>query len=441
MAVLVVGSGGREHALAWALAQEDRTTTPFCAPGNPGIASVANCFACSPLDFDGLAAEVVRRDIDLTIVGPEAPLAAGIADVFAAHGLRIFGPTRDAAAIESSKIFMKDLLRRYEIPTAEARAFDDAAKALDYVRRADRPLVIKADGLAAGKGVVVALSADEAADAVDAMMRGRRFGDAGARVIVEQRLHGREVSVFGLTDGAHVAPLLPARDYKPLLERDRGPNTGGMGGYAPAEPAEGAVMGAVIDRILEPAVWAMAQEGRPYRGVLFAGVMVTDEGPRVLEFNCRFGDPEAQLLMPLLASGLRDAADAVLAGRIDRWAPRWHEGSTVCVTLCAPGYPEQPRMGMPIDGIERAAALGGVLVFHAGTALRDGRLVVSGGRVLNVVGTGATLAEARERAYRGAEAITFEGKTFRRDIAAGAAFAADEAGGSRRAELREVTQA
>ena len=250
MAVLVVGSGGREHALAWALAQEDRTTTPFCAPGNPGIASVATCIACPALDFDALAREAVRRGIGLTIVGPEAPLAGGIVDEFSARGLRIFGPSRDAATIESSKIFMKDRCRRYEIPTAEARAFDDAEKALAYVRGAERPLVVKADGLAAGKGVVVASTADEAADAVEAMLRGRRFGEAGARVIIEERLDGREVSVFGLTDGAHVAPLLPARDYKRLLDGDRGPNTGGMGGYAPAEPPTGDLMGRIVDRIL-----------------------------------------------------------------------------------------------------------------------------------------------------------------------------------------------
>jgi phosphoribosylamine---glycine ligase len=442
MAVLVVGSGGREHALAWALAQEDRTTTPFCAPGNPGIASVATCLACSPLDFDAMAAEVGRRDIDLTMVGPEAPLAAGIVDVFTARGLRVFGPTRRAAAIESSKVFMKDLCQRYEIPTAEARAFDDVDAALDHVRRAGRPLVVKADGLAAGKGVVVASSADEAADAVRAMMTGRRFGDAGARVILEERLDGREVSVFGLCDGAHVAPLIPARDYKRLLDGDRGPNTGGMGGYAPAEPdGDGGVTGRIVDRILEPAVWAMAQEGRPYRGVLFAGVMLTDEGPRLLEFNARFGDPEAQLLMPLLASGLREAAEAVLAGRIDRWAPRWTPGCTVCVTLCAAGYPEQPRTGVPISGIDDAVALPGVQVFHAGTAVRHGRLVVSGGRVLNVVGAGSTREEARDRAYRGAAAIAFEGKTFRRDIAAGPSAGAADDAGTGRTKLHEVTQA
>ncbi len=458
MTVLVVGSGGREHALAWALAQEDRTTTPFCAPGNPGIASVATCIPCSPLDFDALAGEVSRRDIDLTIVGPEAPLAAGLVDAFAARGLRVFGPTRDAAALESSKIFMKALCRRYEIPTADARTFDRVAPALEYVRRAGRPLVIKADGLAAGKGVVMAHSTAEAEDAVEQMMTGRRFGDAGARVVIEEWLEGREVSVFGLSDGAHVVPMIPARDYKRLLDRDRGPNTGSMGGYAPADtrPAGGpapdgatmsskpaaavddAALGRITDEILEPAVWAMAQEGRPYRGVLFAGLMLTAGGPRVLEFNARFGDPEAQLLMPLLASGLRDAAEAVLAGRVDRWVPRWQPGCTLCVTLCAAGYPERPQSGMPIDGLEAAQALPGVLVFHAGTAVRDGRLVVSGGRVLNVVGTGPTLGAARDRAYRAADLVTFEGKTLRRDIGDGEA---ERAGAAPARPLREVTQA
>ncbi|MHB8730471.1 MAG: phosphoribosylamine--glycine ligase [bacterium] len=436
MSVLVIGSGGREHALAWALAQEDRTTTPFCAPGNPGIASVATCLACSPLDFDALAGEAVRREIALTIVGPEAPLAAGLVDAFAARGLRAFGPTRGAAAIESSKIFMKSLCRRYEIPTAQARTFDNVVPALAYIRQADRPLVVKADGLAAGKGVVMARSADEAAAAVEEMMAGRRFGDAGARVVVEEWLEGREVSVFGLSDGTHVAPLLPARDYKRLLDGDRGPNTGSMGGYAPAPAVDDAMLGRITDEILEPAIWAMAQEGRPYRGVLFAGLMLTAAGPRVLEFNARFGDPEAQLLMPLLASGLRDAAEAALEGRVDRWAPRWHPGYTLCVTLCAAGYPERPRSGMPIGGIEAAQALPGVLVFHAGTAMRDGRLVVSGGRVLNVVAAGQTLEEARDRAYRAAALINFEGKTIRRDIGSDETVTHDVAH-----DVREVTQA
>lgn len=439
MAVLVVGSGGREHALAWALAQEDRTTTLFGAPGNPGIASIATCLPCSPLDFDALAGEAVRRGVALTIVGPEAPLAAGLVDAFAARGLRAFGPTRDAAAIESSKIFMKSLCRRYEIPTAEARTFDDVASAREFVKRAGRPLVIKADGLAAGKGVVMAGTADEAAAALDEMMTGRRFGDAGARVVVEEWLEGTEVSIFGLCDGAHVAPLLPARDYKRLLDGDRGPNTGSMGGYAPAPAVDAAMLGRVSDEILEPAVWAMAQEGRPYRGVLFAGLMLTADGPRVLEFNARFGDPEAQLLMPLLASGLRDAAEAALAGRVDRWTPRWREGFTLCVTLCAAGYPDAPRTGMPIDGVDAARAVPGVLVFHAGTTMREGRLAVSGGRVLNVVGSGTSLAEARDRAYRAAALISFEGKTIRRDI--GSDVAAPRGAAGRPDDLREVTQA
>ena len=429
MAVLVVGSGGREHALAWALAQEDRTTIPYCAPGNPGIASVATCLPCAPLDFDALAGEAVRHGVDITIVGPEAPLAAGLVDAFATRGLRAFGPTRAAAAIESSKSFMKTLCRRYEIPTARARTFDDPSAARDYVRSAGRPLVVKADGLAAGKGVVMARSADEAVAAVEDMMRGGRFGEAGARVVVEEWLEGDEVSIFGLSDGVHIVPLLPARDHKRLFDGDRGPNTGGMGGYAPAPSVDDALLGRITDEILEPAIWAMAQEGRPYRGVLYAGLMLTGDGPRVLEFNARFGDPEAQLLMPLLASGLRDAADAVLAGRVDRWRPRWHEGYAVGVALCAGGYPDRPEGGMPIDGIPAARTLPGVLVFHAGTALRDGRLVASGGRVLTVVGLGSTLGEARDRAYRAADLISFEGKTLRRDIACAAG------------AHREVTQA
>ena len=418
MRVLIIGSGGREHAIAWALSHESPCITSVCAPGNPGIASIAPCLACPPLDLEAMADLAEQNAVDLTIVGPEAPLAAGITDIFARRGLRVFGPTGAAALLESSKVFMKTLCHRYGIPTAEFRSFDDAGDAAAYIRKTRRPLVVKADGLAGGKGVVVAADLDEAVDAIEAMMVDRRFGEAGARVVVEEFLTGDEVSVFALCDGTAVVPLMPVQDHKRVGEGDAGPNTGGMGAYAPVRSCRPEVVDRITDEVLEPVLWAMAQEGRPYRGVLFAGLMLTADGPRVLEFNVRLGDPETQALVPLWDSSLLDAVDAVLAGRVHSFAPRWRAASAVCVVLCADGYPATPRTGNSIFGIREAEAEEGVLVFHAGTALHDGQLTTAGGRVLNVVGTGGTLAQARGRAYRAVEKIEYAGKVFRRDIGA-----------------------
>ncbi len=416
MNVLVIGSGGREHSIAWKLHREG--VTLYCVPGNPGIAEIATSLPQSLHDLDALAECALVHHIDLTFVGPEAPLAAGLVDVFARRGLRAFGPPAAAAALESSKVFMKRLCQRYEIPTAPFRVFDDVEGAAAYVQGAGRPLVIKADGLAAGKGVTVATSADEGVAALRTIMVARQFGDAGARVVIEEVLEGEEVSVFALCDDSAISPLLPVQDHKRLLEGDRGPNTGGMGAYAPVLDVSPDILGRIIDEILEPTVWAMAQEGRPYRGVLFAGLMLTPEGPQVLEFNVRLGDPEAQVLLPLLESELVDAADAVLSGRVERWAPRWRPESAVCVVLGSEGYPEAPRIGRTITGLEEAAALDEVHVFHAGTAARAGQVTSAGGRVLNVVGVGPTLRDARDRAYRAVDLVRYDGKIFRRDIAA-----------------------
>jgi len=416
MRVLVIGSGGREHAVAWKLRQEG--VRVYCAPGNPGIAEIADCLPLSPQDPAALAESALANEIDLTFVGPEAPLAAGLVDDFAGRGLRVFGPTRAAAALESSKAFMKRLCHRYGIPTAPFQIFDAPSLAAEHVRRAGRPLVIKADGLAAGKGVTVAPTPEEGLAAVEALMIARRFGDAGARVVIEEALEGEEVSIFALCDGTAVSPLLPVQDHKRLLDGDRGPNTGGMGAYAPVPSVSPGLLARITDEILEPTMWAMAQEGRPYRGVLFAGLMLTPEGPQVLEFNVRLGDPEAQVLLPLLEGGLVEALDAVLSGGVERWAPRWLAGSAVCVVLGSEGYPESPRAGRAISGLAEAAACEGVLVFHAGTAGREGGLVSAGGRVLNVVGWGPALQKARRRAYRAVEMVQYEGKVFRRDIGA-----------------------
>jgi len=420
MKVLVIGSGGREHAMAWKLRQES-TLSLFCAPGNPGIGEIAPCLPLSSNDIGTLAACAEQYGIDLTFVGPEAPLAAGLVDLFERRGLRAFGPTQAAARLESSKAFMKTLCRRYGIPTAPFAIFDDPARAIEDIRGRARPCVIKVDGLAAGKGVTVAATAEEAIAAVEAAMVARRFGDAGARVIVEEMLSGEEVSVFALCDGTAVCPLLAAQDHKRLGDLDRGPNTGGMGAYAPVPAAPPALLDRITDHVLEPVVWAMAQEGRPYRGVLVAGLMLTADGPQVLEFNVRLGDPEAQVLLPLLESGLVEAAEAVLSGSLERWTPRWRPESAVGVVLAADGYPDSPRTGDPITGLPEAAAIEGVRVFHAGTSVRDGRVVSSGGRVLSIVGIGDNLNEARTRAYRAVEAVRYEGKIYRRDIGARAA--------------------
>ena len=416
MRVLVIGSGGREHAIVRTLHQEG--VTPFCAPGNPGISEIAECLPQSPSDLAALAECAQAREIDLTLVGPEAPLAAGIVDVFAQRGVRAFGPTRSAAILESSKVFMKRLCQRYGIPTAPFQIFDAPGPAATYVERAGRPLVVKADGLAAGKGVTVAATPDEGIAAVEATMVARSFGDAGARVVIEDVLEGEEVSVFALCDGTAASPLLPVQDHKRLLEGDHGPNTGGMGAYAPVPSVSPEMLGRIADEILEPTLWAMAQDGRPFRGVLFAGLMLTAAGPQVLEFNVRLGDPETQVLLPLLDGGLAAAAEAVLSGRVERWVPRWRPQSAVCVVLGAEGYPASPRTGRAISGLGEAAACDQVLVFHAGTASRDGRLVSAGGRVVNVVGVGPTLEDARDRAYRAVEVVRFDGKVFRRDIGA-----------------------
>jgi phosphoribosylamine---glycine ligase len=390
----------------------------FCAPGNPGIAEVATAVPHPASDLTALAQWASHHDIDVTVVGPEDPLAGGVVDVFQRQRLRIFGPSQRAAALESSKVWMKQLCRRYGIPTSPFQTFDEASAACAYVRQADRPLVIKTDGLAAGKGVTVAMSADEGVEAVEAAMVARRFGEAGARLVIEEMLCGDEVSVFAVCDGTSVAPLLPAQDHKRLLDADRGPNTGGMGAYAPAAPVSALLLDRIMDEIVEPTVWALAQEGRPYQGVLFAGLMLTADGPQVLEFNVRLGDPEAQVLLPLLDSALLDAVEAVLGARVDRWAPRWRAGSAVCIVLASEGYPAAPATGRTISGLDEAVACDGVMIFHAGTAIRDGRLVSAGGRVLSVVGTGRDLIDARTRAYGAAERVHFEGKIYRRDIGA-----------------------
>ena len=426
--LFVIGGGGREHALVWHLRRHDPQARLYAAPGNPGIGQIATRLRIPVTDLEGLADAAEAVGADLTIVGPEAPLVCGIVDRFSARGLSIIGPTASAAAIEGSKVFAKDLMCRWGIPTARHEVFADVHEALAFLGRVDGPVVVKADGLAAGKGVIVCDDRDEASRAVRTMLADRAFGDAGQRVVIEERLEGEEVSVLALVDGGAVALLPAAQDHKRVGDGDRGPNTGGMGAAAPY-PLSGTLRARIVREILEPAAHAMCAEGRPYHGVLFAGLMLTRDGPKVLEFNCRLGDPEAQVILPLLPVGLPEAFEALRAGRLATDALAAAGGAAVGVVLASRGYPGTPEVGDPIGGLEFSELSDGdALVFHSGTALRDGRLVTAGGRVLTVVGRAATLPGAQARAYEVAGCIHFEGMHFRRDIGAGLAAAPVSAG-------------
>ena len=422
MRVLIVGGGAREHALAWAAGRSPRVTEVLCAPGNDGMAGAARCVAADVRSPEALAGLARAERVDLTIVGPEAALAVGVADEFERRRLPIFGATRRAAEIETSKVFAKEFMARHRIPTAP---FDVAASAAEaraiLARRGRGPVVLKADGLAAGKGVVVADDARQADEGVEALLVERRFGEAGSRVVLEDRLAGREVSFFALSDGERAVPLTTCQDYKRLLDGDRGPNTGGMGGYSPSIHVDADLERHILGTIVEPTVRGLAAEGRAYRGVLYVGLMLTGAGPQVLEYNARFGDPEAELIAVRLAGDLVGLVEAVLAGRLEEARPAWHPGGAVCVVLAAEGYPGTPRLGDLIDGLERAAAIPDVQVFHAATR-RDGRaLVTSGGRVLTVTARGASFAAARSRCYEAVDAIRFRGRQHRGDIAREAA--------------------
>ncbi len=400
MRILVVGSGGREHALCWAIAGSPLCDALFCAPGNPGIAAEAACVAVAASALGGILDFARRERIDFVVVGPEAPLVAGLVDRLEEAGIAAFGPTAAAAALEGSKGFTKDLCARHGIPTAAYRRFRDAAAAKDYVRAQGAPIVVKADGLAAGKGVTVASTVEEALAAIDAAMLESRFGAAGAELVIEECLEGEEASFFALIDGAQALPLASAQDHKRVGEGDTGPNTGGMGAYSPAPCLTPALEEEVMARIIRPTVRAMAAEGRPYKGVLYAGLMLTAAGPKLIEYNVRFGDPECQALLPRLKSDLLPALLAARDGVLKDFDLRWSEESALCVVLAAKGYPEAPERGSEIRGLERAAAADPLVqIFHAGTRREGGRLLADGGRVLNVVGRGKDVAEARRRAY------------------------------------------
>ncbi len=416
--VLIVGNGAREHALAWKIAQSPHCAELIVAPGNAGLAGKFRTITIPATDIDGIVALAVSERIDLVVVGPEEPLARGLADALRARGIPCFGPNRDGARIESSKAWTKDLLHRAGVPTARAETFSDIQHALPALEEVSYPVVIKADGLAAGKGVTICAMRGEAESAVRQSLEGGAFGAAGQTVLIEEFLTGDEVSVLALVDGETVVPLLPARDHKRIGEGDSGPNTGGMGAYAPTTLVDDAMLAHIMERILRPTARALADQGIVYRGVLYAGLILTADGPKVIEYNCRFGDPETQVILPLLDADLlalcAAAATGRLAGVVD--TVRWHPGACVGVVLASGGYPGAYPTGLPITGLDTLDTA--ALVFHAGTKKDDdGRIVTSGGRVLTVAAVASTLHAARDRAYANADRIHFDGVTYRRDIA------------------------
>jgi phosphoribosylamine--glycine ligase len=417
MKVLVVGGGGREHALAWKLKQSPRVDALFVAPGNPGTASIATNVPIKADDIEGLARFAAEQGIDLTVVGPEVPLVLGIVDLFTAKGLRCWGPSKAAARLEGSKTDMKEFLRRHNIPTAQFRVFTKSADAIAHINELDGPCVVKTDGLAAGKGVTVAKGPEQAIDAVVRMMEKHEFGkEAGARVVVEEVLRGEEISVFAFCDGHNAVMLDLVQDHKQVFDGDEGPNTGGMGAFSPVPGLVNArTEDEIVRRILVPTLSGLVHEGRPYVGLLYMGLMLTDAGAKVLEYNVRFGDPECQALMPRLRSDLVDICEASLDGKLDQLDLAWDPRTSVCVTLASGGYPGDYRNGLPITGLVDAEARGAT-VFHAGTKDAAGKMVTAGGRVLSVVGLGTDLDQAREVAYGACDAIRFDGKHCRRDI-------------------------
>jgi len=416
MKILVVGSGGREHALVWKLAQSPRKPAIFCAPGNAGIASIATCVPIAAHDIQTLQDFVVRNHIDLTVVGPEAPLALGIADEFRKHRLKIFGPTRNAARLEASKSFSKDIMQRAGIPTARSNSFTDAAAAHAYAREHNLPMVIKADGLAQGKGVIIAATHEQARQAVVDCMEKAVFGEAGKEVLIEEFLAGEELTIMAFTDGRTVVSMPPAQDHKRVGDGDTGLNTGGMGAYAPAPLGTPELQDQVRKQILEPIVAHLSKIGSPFQGVLYAGLMVVNGVPYVLEFNARMGDPETQVVLPLLNTDLLEVIEAVVEHRLDQLNVEWRKDAAVCVVMTSEGYPGPYRTGVPIRGLTETPTEHAI-IFHAGTALDREAVVTAGGRVLGITGVGPDISVAQQTAYRAARTLSFEGCHYRRDIA------------------------
>jgi phosphoribosylamine--glycine ligase len=416
MRILVVGSGGREHALIWKLAENPTVDKLFAVPGNAGIAELAECFQADPTDAETMSNLTEDLGIDLTVIGPEGPLVAGLADELDSRGLPVFGPTKAAARIEGSKAWAKAIMEKAGVPTARARSFTEMPGAVAFLDELSAPYVIKADGLAAGKGVYICSGRDEAVRALEECLVASRFGEAGTTVVVEEFLEGEELSLFCLSDGRAVLPLAPAQDFKRAYDGDEGPNTGGMGAYSPVGHMPRDVVGRAVKEIFEPVVHQLEHEGARFQGLLYGGLMVTKDGPKVLEFNCRFGDPETQAVVPRLKSDLAELMLACVEGNLAPYVPRWRPDACVTVVLASGGYPGEHETGKEIKGLTDVAAMPDVHVFHAGTKMRR-KLVTAGGRVLAVSALGADLAQARARAYDAVEAIDFKGKQFRTDIA------------------------
>lgn len=416
MKVLVIGNGGREHALVWKIAQSPHVSKIYCAPGNAGIAQRSECIPIPPTDIQRLLSLAKGEEIGLTVVGPEAPLAIGITDTFRAAGLRIFGPSRAAAQIEASKIFAKKIMEKYGIPTAKASVFTDMGMASEYIKEKGAPVVVKADGLAAGKGVIVASTEEEAIDAVRMLMKDMVFGEAGERVIIEECLEGEEASFLVFTDGRSIIPMPLTKDHKRVFDGDRGPNTGGMGAYSPVPSVSGEMYGRILQDIIAPTIKGLEKEGHPYEGVLYTGLMITPDGPKVLEFNCRFGDPEAQPILMRLDTDIVEIIDAVIDKRLEGTPVRWSDKAGVCVVIASGGYPDKYQNGKVISGLEDTEAMEDVMVFHAGTELVNRRIVTGGGRVLGVTALGNDIRAAIDRAYKAIGEIYFEGMHYRKDI-------------------------
>ncbi len=417
MKVLIIGSGGREHAIAWKTAQSPKVDKIYCAPGNAGIAEYAECVDIKAMEFDRLADFAEEKQIDLTVVGMDDPLVGGIVDVFEARGLRVFGPRKNAAVLEGSKAFSKDLMKKYNIPTAQYETFDDAAKASAYLEtEAHFPIVLKADGLALGKGVLICQDLAEAKAGVKEIMEDKKFGAAGSRMVIEEFMTGREVSVLSFVDGKTVKPMASAQDHKRAGDGDTGLNTGGMGNFSPSPFYTGEVQEYCEKYIFQPTVDAMAAEGRPFKGVIFFGLMLTEQGPKVLEYNARFGDPEAQVVLPRMQTDIVDVFEACIDGTLDQQELTFSDDACVCVVLASDGYPVAYEKGREIRGLENFKDRDGYYCFHAGSAFKEGKIVTNGGRVLGITAMGEDLRDARANAYRAVEWVDFDNKYYRHDI-------------------------
>lgn len=418
MKVLVIGNGGREHALVWQINQSPKVSQIYCAPGNAGISQLAQCIKIDADNIEKLVNFAQKEKVDLTIVGPELPLSQGIVNEFNRRGLKIFGPSQEAIEIESSKVFSKYLMKKYNIPTANYEVFQNSEEAFDYIKQQTFPLVIKADGLAAGKGVFIVKNLDQARDALDVLMEEKKFGEAGKQVVIEGFLEGEEVSILAFCDGKTVVPMVSSQDHKKIFDNDQGLNTGGMGAYSPVPFYTTEIKEKVCREILKPTVKGLQNEGREYKGVLYAGLILTKEGPKVLEFNARFGDPETQVVLPRLKTDLIDVLNAVIEGTLHKINIEWKDNAAVCVVMASGGYPEEYQKGKIINGLEELKEMRDVVAFHAGTKFQDGMVITSGGRVLGITAWADTISKAKKRSYEGIKEIYFENMYYRKDIAA-----------------------